>query len=154
MFAERFGAAERGLASLATAPPQVSDEQYVLGLRSEASVKVRDGLMDVKRLEHVDDDGLEQWRPVMKAAFPLAQADVVRVIEALGASPADLERAEYMVDELVGEVRGRARTCWCSACTRNACASRSEAAWRSSPSCEPSTGRRGRWRSSPRIRIA
>ena len=104
MFAERFGAAERRLASLATAPPQVSDEQYVLGLRSEASVKVRDGLMDVKRLEQVDDHGLEQWRPVMKAAFPLAQADVVTVIEALGASPADLERAEYTVDELVGEV--------------------------------------------------
>jgi exopolyphosphatase / guanosine-5'-triphosphate,3'-diphosphate pyrophosphatase len=82
----------------------VSDEQYVLGLRSEASVKVRDGLMDVKRLEHIDGHGLEQWRPVMKAAFPLAQADVVTVIEALGASPADLERAEYTVNELVGEV--------------------------------------------------
>jgi exopolyphosphatase / guanosine-5'-triphosphate,3'-diphosphate pyrophosphatase len=104
MFAERIGAAEGLLASLATAPPQVSDEQYVLGLRSEASVKVRDGLMDVKRVEHVDDRGLEQWRPVMKAAFPLAQADVVTVIEALGASPADLERAEYTVDELVREV--------------------------------------------------
>ena len=47
MFAERFGAVERPLASRATAPPQVSDEMYVLGLRSEASVKVRDGLMDV-----------------------------------------------------------------------------------------------------------
>ena len=58
MFAERFGAAERRLASLATAPPEVSGEQYVLGLRSEASVKVRDGLMDVKRLEHVDEQGL------------------------------------------------------------------------------------------------
>jgi exopolyphosphatase/guanosine-5'-triphosphate,3'-diphosphate pyrophosphatase len=40
----------------------------------------------------------------MKAAFPLAQADVVTVIEALGASPADLERAEYTVDELIGDV--------------------------------------------------
>ena len=77
MFAERFGAAERRLVSFATAPAQVSDEMYVLGLRSEASVKVRDGVMDVKRLEQVDDHGLEQWRPVMKAAFPLARADVV-----------------------------------------------------------------------------
>ena len=104
MFAERFGAAERRLASLAPAPLQVSDELYALGLGSEASVKVRDGLMDVKRLEHVDDHGLEQWRPVMKAAFPLAHATVVTVLEALGASPADLERAAYTVDELVGEV--------------------------------------------------
>ena len=104
MFAERFGAAERRLASRPPRAPQVSDEQYVLGLRSEASVKVRDGLMDVKRLEQVDDDGLEQWRPVMKAAFPLAQADVGTVIEALGASTPDLERAEYTLDELVDEV--------------------------------------------------
>ena len=94
MFAERFGAAELRLASLATAPPEVSDEQYVLGLRSEASIKVRDALMDIKRLEHVDDHGLEQWRPVMKAAFPLAQADVIAVIEALGTSPDDLVRAD------------------------------------------------------------
>jgi exopolyphosphatase / guanosine-5'-triphosphate,3'-diphosphate pyrophosphatase len=93
MFAERFGAVERWLASFAAASVQVSDELYVLGLRSEASVKVREGLMDVKRLEQVDDHGLERWRPVMKAAFPLAQADVVSVLEVLGASPADLERA-------------------------------------------------------------
>ena len=105
MFAERFGAVERRLASRATAPPQVSDEMYVLGLRSEASVKVRDGLMDVKRLEHVGDHGLEQWRPVMKAAFPLAQADFVRVIEALGASPAELERAE--IDRQIELYRAR-----------------------------------------------
>ena len=104
VFAERFGGAERRLAWLATAPAEVSDELYVLGLRSEASVKIRDGLMDVKRLEHVDDNGLERWRPVMKAAFPLAQGDVVAVIEALGASPGDIERPEYTVDGLVGEV--------------------------------------------------
>jgi exopolyphosphatase/guanosine-5'-triphosphate,3'-diphosphate pyrophosphatase len=88
VFAERFGAAEGRLASLATAAAEVSDEQYVLGLGSEASVKVRDGLMD------------------MKAGFPLARADVVRVMEALGASPGDLARARYSLDELVGEVLG------------------------------------------------
>ena len=32
--------------------------------------------MDVKRLERVDDNGLEQWRPVLKAEFPLAADDV------------------------------------------------------------------------------
>jgi len=104
VFAERFDAVERRLVSLATAPPEVSDELYVLGLRSEASVKVRDGLMDVKRLEQVDDDGLEQWRPVMKAPFPLARATVGAVLEALGASPAGLARAEYTVEELVEQV--------------------------------------------------
>ena len=42
---------------------QESDEIYLLSEESDASVKVRDGLMDVKQLEAVDDDGLEQWRP-------------------------------------------------------------------------------------------
>ena len=154
MFAERFGAAERRLASLATAPLEVSDEQYVLGLRSEASIKVRDALMDIKRLEHVDDHGLEQWRPVMKAAFPLAQADVIAVIEALGTSPADLVRAEYTFDELVAEVlrlvRGRAgarRAQKRARFTVGACmAELSE--------LKTEHGGTRRWRSSPRIRSA
>ena len=39
-------------------------------------MKVRDGLMDMKLLEAVDGDGLEQWRPALKAEFPLAAAGV------------------------------------------------------------------------------
>jgi exopolyphosphatase / guanosine-5'-triphosphate,3'-diphosphate pyrophosphatase len=100
---EPFGDAGQRLEALATDPPQVSDEVYVLALASEASVKVRDGLMDVKRLEHVDDDGLEQWRPVTKAPFPLARADVVGLLDALAVA-AGLERDEYTLDELLAEV--------------------------------------------------
>ena len=44
--------------------------------------------MDVKQLEHVNDDGLEQWRPVLKAAFPLRAADVRAVLAALGVDAA------------------------------------------------------------------
>jgi exopolyphosphatase / guanosine-5'-triphosphate,3'-diphosphate pyrophosphatase len=102
-FGERFGDADSRLESLAAGPAAESDELYLLGLRSEASVKVRDGLMDVKILERVDDDGLEQWRPLMKASFPLAKADVVTVLDALGAA-AEPERGEYSLDELVAEV--------------------------------------------------
>jgi len=83
---------------------QESDELYLLSSESDASVKVRDGLMDVKRLDRVDDDGLEQWRPVMKASFPLSAAEVLAVIEALGAQDRSLQRAEYTLDELVAEV--------------------------------------------------
>ena len=48
--------------------------------------------MDVKQLERVDEDGLEQWRPVMKAAFPLSASEVVAVLEALGAAAGGLQR--------------------------------------------------------------
>jgi exopolyphosphatase/guanosine-5'-triphosphate,3'-diphosphate pyrophosphatase len=100
---EPFADAERRLAALAAAPAQVSDEVYVLAHASEASVKVRDGLLDVKHLERVDDDGLEQWRPVLKAAFPLARADVVGVLGRLGIG-VDPDRGEYTVDQLLAEV--------------------------------------------------
>ena len=71
-FGGSFGAAEEAFAALPVERVQESDELYLLAEDSDASVKVRDGLMDVKHLEAVDDDGLEQWVPVMKGTFPLA----------------------------------------------------------------------------------
>ena len=105
-FGERFGDADRRLAPLATGPAEASDELYLLGYGTEASVKVRDRLMDVKRLERVDEHGLEQWRPVMKAPFPLQKADVAVVLDALGAA-AELERPEYTLAQLVALVEQR-----------------------------------------------
>jgi len=83
---------------------QESDELYVLSQESDASVKVRDDLMDVKRLEAVDGNGLEQWRPVLKGLFPLAAADVRTVLHALGVSIQKLAREAYTLEQLLGEV--------------------------------------------------
>ena len=71
------------LAALAPELVHETDELYLLSPASDASVKVRDQLMDVKQLEHVNADGLEQWRPVMKAEFPLGSDDVRFVLDAL-----------------------------------------------------------------------
>ena len=75
-FGESFGSAESVLTAQAPERVHETDELYLLSPESNASVKVRDSLMDVKQLEHINDDGLEQWRPVMKAPFPLGSADV------------------------------------------------------------------------------
>ena len=108
----------RGAASRRLEPERVqeSDEVYLLSEESDASVKVRDDLMDVKRLEAVDGNGLEQWRPVLKAAFPLAAADVAAVLDALGAPGPELARETYTLEQLIAEVvrpdcgpRGRRR---------------------------------------------
>ena len=85
---------------------QESDELYLLSQESDASVKVRDGLMDVKRLEAVDGNGLEQWRPVLKGLFPLGADDLRTVLGALGVSAPELTREAYTLEQLVDEVVG------------------------------------------------
>jgi exopolyphosphatase/guanosine-5'-triphosphate,3'-diphosphate pyrophosphatase len=65
--------------------------------------------MDIKTLEQVDANGLEQWRPVMKGEFPLALADAAGVCAALRVAPLpprDAYRWEEMQAELVHPSRG------------------------------------------------
>jgi exopolyphosphatase / guanosine-5'-triphosphate,3'-diphosphate pyrophosphatase len=81
-----------------------SDEVYLLSTASDASVKIRGGQMDVKTLQAVNDDGLEQWLPVLKASFPITAADAARVFEALGAPAPAFARPSYSLEELLGEL--------------------------------------------------
>jgi exopolyphosphatase / guanosine-5'-triphosphate,3'-diphosphate pyrophosphatase len=105
-FGERFGAADDRFAELTPDRVEESDEIYLLSLDSDASVKVRDDRLDVKRLEHVNDEGLEQWRPVMKATFPLVAQDVALLLSKLGADVPTLARDAYTLRELGDEVVG------------------------------------------------
>ena len=77
--------AEEVLARHRSGADQESDELYLLTQAGE-NVKVRDDLMDIKVLREVNANGLEQWFPVMKAAFPMPAADVAKVFEALRVS--------------------------------------------------------------------
>jgi exopolyphosphatase / guanosine-5'-triphosphate,3'-diphosphate pyrophosphatase len=105
-FGEGFAAAEGILSLREPERMQESDELYLLSQESDASVKVREGLMDVKRLEAVDGGGLEQWRPVLKGPFPLNAADLEIVLGALGVSARKLARDAYTLEQLVDEVVG------------------------------------------------
>ena len=92
--------AEDVLAALAPELVHETDELYLLSPASDASVKVRDQLMDVKQLEHVNADGLEQWRPVMKAEFPLGSDDVRFVLDALHEAAVPVDRSTYAPDDV------------------------------------------------------
>jgi exopolyphosphatase/guanosine-5'-triphosphate,3'-diphosphate pyrophosphatase len=83
-FGADFGAGEARLSALTPTRSEESDEVYLLAAGSEASIKLRGGVLDVKRLIAVDANGLEQWLPVAKAAFPLAGDAVGRLLSALG----------------------------------------------------------------------
>jgi exopolyphosphatase/guanosine-5'-triphosphate,3'-diphosphate pyrophosphatase len=98
-FGGSFGEAEERLGK----PERVqeSDELYLLSPVSDASVKVRDELMDVKRLQHVDEHGLQQWLPVLKAPFPLGPEDVPAVLAALELPAPELAHTAYTLDDLL-----------------------------------------------------
>jgi exopolyphosphatase/guanosine-5'-triphosphate,3'-diphosphate pyrophosphatase len=103
-FGEDLGIAEGRIAALTPERVEVSDEVYLLSLRSDASVKVRTGRVDAKRLLRVDGEGLEQWVPVLKAAFPLSGADVASVLALLGVDGASASGGAAGVEALVSIV--------------------------------------------------
>jgi exopolyphosphatase / guanosine-5'-triphosphate,3'-diphosphate pyrophosphatase len=113
-FGAGMGAAESRLAALAPAvepsPPlprgviQDSDEIYLLSTLCDANVKIRDGLLDIKELEETDRNGLEKWRPVLEAGFPLPLQTVARVFTALGLQAPAAARPRYTLEELIEEL--------------------------------------------------
>src|SRR5262249_12123613 len=80
-----------------------SDEIYLLS-GADTNVKVRDGLMDIKVLREVNDEGLQRWEPVMKEGFPLETDDVARVFEMLEVPTPDLGRDAYTFEDLLSDI--------------------------------------------------
>jgi exopolyphosphatase/guanosine-5'-triphosphate,3'-diphosphate pyrophosphatase len=100
-FGDRLGDAETRLRALTPERVQETDETYLLAAGPhDDAVKARDGLMDVKHLEQVNGDGLQLWRPVMKAPLPISAADARAVLAALNAEVPPLERDSYDVADL------------------------------------------------------
>ena len=120
-----------------------SDELYLLSAHADTSVKFRDGLMDVKGLVAVDDDGLEQWVPLAKHPFPLARDDVARLLaraarRARRRSSGTPTRSRSLGAVAAADRRPARR----SRCTSGAPATRSAAAWPRSARSPPSAVRR------------
>jgi len=103
-FGQEFGAAEQRFAALAALKVQQSEEVYLVSSASDANVKVRDQLMDIKILEQVDANGLERWRPVLKEPFPLAAAAVKKVRAALGLPAVPHPADSLSLDRLLAEL--------------------------------------------------
>ena len=147
-FGADFGSAESRFSSLSPERVEDSDEVYLLAVDSDASVKVRGGLMDVKHLLRENEDGLEQWTPVLKAQFPLTAANVRFLLATLRvAGPPRSASFTRRASSSSCSARG----CWPSTCTSAGGDTRSAAAWRSSPISRRMGARRARSRSSRRI---
>jgi exopolyphosphatase/guanosine-5'-triphosphate,3'-diphosphate pyrophosphatase len=103
-FGESFGEADARYAALTPSDVQETDELYFLSNANDANVKVRFELMDIKTLEQVNAEGLERWKPVMKAKFPLPVAEVKKVLEALAVPVREMVRENYTLEQFVSEL--------------------------------------------------
>ncbi len=108
-FGADFGAADAKFAALEVEAVQESDETYLLSPVTNATVKIRAALMDIKTLVETNEAGLEQWRPVMKEAFPIPSAEVRKVCAELGVTPPTSGRDALSLDELLAELEAPER---------------------------------------------
>ena len=103
-FGIEFGGVEEAIAGHGPAKVRASVETYIVSAAGSSNTKVRDGLMDIKRLQQVDQWGLEQWLPVMKAEFPLTPMVLVDVFRAWNVVRPKLTKAGYAFEELVADL--------------------------------------------------
>jgi hypothetical protein len=103
-FGAAFGAAEEKINSFPKDKVRNSSEVYILSKRSMDNTKIRDMLMDIKTLQQVNAERLEQWFPVMKAGFPLALPVLNDVFKAWKTALPPLGRETYGYDEFLSEL--------------------------------------------------
>jgi exopolyphosphatase / guanosine-5'-triphosphate,3'-diphosphate pyrophosphatase len=104
VFGESFGEAEAKIHSHGEAKARSSAETYIVSFDSPNNTKIRDGLMDIKKLENVNGDTLEQWNPVLKSGFPLTREVLAQVCAAWGVTLPETARETFTLEEFLGEV--------------------------------------------------
>ena len=78
-FGENFGVSEEKIKAYELGNFKKSSEKYILSANSNENCKVRDELMDIKSLQQINDDKLEQWYPTLKEGFPLSQETITKL---------------------------------------------------------------------------
>ena len=78
-FGENFGVSEDKIKAYELGNFKKSSEKYILSANSNENCKVRDELMDIKSLQQINDDKLEQWYPTLKEGFPLSQETITKL---------------------------------------------------------------------------
>jgi exopolyphosphatase/guanosine-5'-triphosphate,3'-diphosphate pyrophosphatase len=103
-FGERFGDADARFAAITEEKVQQSEEVYLVAAGSDSNVKIRDGLLDIKLLERVDSNGLEQWRPLSKEHFPLTRSAAAALRTALGVPARSARYDNLSLEELLAKI--------------------------------------------------
>lgn len=75
-FGDNFGKAEENIKKNKLGNYKRSSEKYILSRNSNENCKIRDDLMDIKSLQQINDDKLEQWYPTLKETFPMSKETI------------------------------------------------------------------------------
>ena len=105
-FAGSLAELEAKLGCLAQVPPRHSEELYLVNGRSPHNAKIRDGLLDVKRIKQTASTGLELWEAALKRGFPISAPTIGSFFAALDLAPPVLRRGAYQMDEFLADVIG------------------------------------------------
>lgn len=105
-FGQDFGEAETLIRQSGEGKVRESSETYIISTTSSNNTKVRDMLMDIKRLQQVNADKLEQWNPVMKSGFPLTPIVLLDVFRAWNLAMPKFHRDEYSFEQFLTEIVG------------------------------------------------
>lgn len=103
-FTNDLGVAEENIRKHPEGKTRESDEVYILSEVSMDNTKVRDDLMDIKTLQQVNEDRLEQWLPIMKGTFPLPVSEIEKVFKCFKVAVPKFVRSEYTFDQYLKEV--------------------------------------------------
>ncbi len=100
-FGNMFGDAETKINSFPKDKVRDSSEVYILSKKSMDNTKIRDMLMDIKTLQRVNEDKLEQWYPIMKAGFPLIHEVLDSVFRAWKTKAPAYQQETYGYEEFL-----------------------------------------------------
>jgi exopolyphosphatase / guanosine-5'-triphosphate,3'-diphosphate pyrophosphatase len=105
IWAANLGAIRRKLEQLAAAKETKSQETYLVSSATDkCNAKIRDGLMDIKLLI-AEERGLEQWKPILKAGFPLERSVIAeQVFPSLERPAPALAKPAYELREFLDDV--------------------------------------------------
>ncbi|MEJ5995924.1 hypothetical protein WG904_15955 [Pedobacter sp. Du54] len=109
-FGQDFDISAKRMARLSIPVPESewerkSEEVYILSRENDlCNVKIREGKIDIKSFVK-SVDGLEQWCPVMKAQFPIADLRLINdVFKALSVKTPELDQPIYSCDDFIALV--------------------------------------------------
>jgi exopolyphosphatase / guanosine-5'-triphosphate,3'-diphosphate pyrophosphatase len=102
VWADTLASVHKRLGLMAQPKTAESEETYLISKASDkCNAKIRAALMDIKVLV-AEDRGLEQWKPILKAGFPLESSVIAtQVFPSLELPPPALPKSAYELDEFL-----------------------------------------------------